>query len=58
MEALTLGYGLHLHPVKLPGTLQAMIDGITAYTETIILGYGLCSVGCWAARKRDQNIIA
>ena len=43
MEALTLDSGLHLHPERLRGGLQAMIDGITAHTETIILGYGLCA---------------
>lgn len=41
MESLTLNSGLHLHPDKLRGALQAMIDEITSDTETIILGYGL-----------------
>lgn len=37
--------GLHLQPEKLRSALQAMIDDITAHTATIILGYGLCSMG-------------
>ena len=45
IEPRTLESGLHLHPEKLRGNLQAMIDDITAHTETIILGYGLCSGG-------------
>jgi hypothetical protein len=45
IEGLTIDSGLHLHPVKLRGTLQAMIDGITLNTETIIYGFGLYSMG-------------
>jgi hypothetical protein len=37
--------GLHLQPEKLRSALQAMIDDITAHTATIVLGYGLCSMG-------------
>jgi hypothetical protein len=42
---LTIDSGLHLHPEKLRETLQAMIDNITADTETIILGFGPYSMG-------------
>ena len=45
MEALTFESGLHLHPEKLRETLQAMIDGTTLNTETIIFGFGLYSMG-------------
>ena len=45
LESITLESGLHLRPDKLRGELQAVIDDITADTETIILGYGLCSMG-------------
>jgi hypothetical protein len=45
MEPLTLDSGLHLHPEKLQGELQAMIDDITADTETIIFGFKLYSMG-------------
>jgi hypothetical protein len=45
IEGLTIDSGLHLHPEKLRETLQAMIDGITLNTETIIYGFGLYSMG-------------
>jgi hypothetical protein len=57
MEALTLESGLHLHPEKLRGELQAMIDQITAHTETIILGYGLCSMGVIGLKARDSTLV-
>ena len=37
--------GLHLQPEKLQSALQAMVIDVTAHTATIILGYGLCSLG-------------
>ena len=43
MESLTLGSEPHLHPDKLRGVLQAMIDDITA--ESIILRHGFDSMG-------------
>ena len=36
MEWLTLESGLHLHPDKLRGALQAMIDHITADTDAFL----------------------
>ena len=57
MEPLTLESGLHLHPDKLRGELQAMIDEITADTETIILGYGLCSMGVIGLKATDSTLV-
>ena len=57
MEWLTLDSGLHLHPDKLQGALQAMIDEITAHTETIILGYGLCSMGVIGLKASDSTLV-
>jgi len=57
MEAFTLESGLHLHPDKLQGALQAMIDEITAHTETIILGYGLCSMGVIGLKATDSTLV-
>ena len=51
IEALTLDSGLHLHPEKLRGALQAMIDGITLNTETIIFGFGLYSLGMLGCKE-------
>jgi len=44
MEPLTLDSGLHLHPEKLQGELQAMIDDITTDSKTIISEFGLYSM--------------
>ena len=45
VECLSLDPGLHLNPEKMRDSLQEMINDITADTENIILGYGLCSMG-------------
>jgi hypothetical protein len=39
-----LDFGLHLTPEKLRNRLQATIDAASAEADTIILGYGLCSL--------------
>jgi len=53
----TLASGLHLHSEELRGTLQARIDDITARTETIILGYGLCSMGVVGLKADHSTLI-
>jgi hypothetical protein len=57
IEALTLESGLHLHPDKLRNGLQAMIDEITANTEIIILGYGLCSMAVIGLGASDSTLV-
>jgi len=57
IEPLTLDSGLHLHPEKLRGKLQAVIDEITAHTETIILGFGLCSMGVIGLKASDSKLV-
>lgn len=57
MEALTLESGLHLHPDKLRDALQGKIDEITTDTETIILGYGLCSMGVIGLKATDSTLV-
>jgi hypothetical protein len=57
MESLVLESGLHLHPDKLRCGLQAMIDEITAHTETIILGYGLCSMGVIGLKAAHSTLV-
>jgi hypothetical protein len=39
-----LDFGLHLRPENLKETLQKAIDKASAESDTIILGYGLCSL--------------
>lgn len=49
-----LDFGLHLTPEKLRAKLQETIDAAGAEADTVILGYGLCSmavVGLKAARS-------
>ena len=57
MEPHTLESGLHLHPDKLRDALQAMIDEVTADTETIILGYGLCSMGVIGLKATHSTLV-
>ena len=57
MESLVLESGLHLHPDKLRSGLQAMIDEITAHTETIILGYGLCSMAVTGLKAAHSTLV-
>ncbi len=57
LESLTLESGLHLHPDKLRDALQALIDEITADTQTIILGYGLCSMGVIGLKAADSTLV-
>ena len=44
MQVEVLDFGLHLQPEKLRQSLQATIDAASAEADTIILGYGLCSL--------------
>jgi hypothetical protein len=44
MQHEVLDFGLHLNPENLRATLQATVDAASAETDTIILGYGLCSM--------------
>ena len=46
-----------MNPVKMRDALQAIIDRITADTETIILGYGLCSMGVIGLRARHSRLV-
>ena len=44
MSHQVLDFGLHANPESLKSTLQAAIDNIEARFDTVILGYGLCSM--------------
>ncbi len=57
LEPLTLESGLHLRPDKLRGALQTVIDEITSHTETIILGYGLCSMGVIGLKAAHSTLV-
>jgi hypothetical protein len=61
-----LDFGLHLTPENLRNRLQATIDAASAKADTIILGYGLCSMavvglkatGCTLVIPRVDDCIA
>ncbi len=61
-----LDFGLHLTPEKLRHKLQETIDAASAEVDTIILGYGLCSMavvglkatGCTLVVPRVDDCIA
>jgi hypothetical protein len=61
-----LDFGLHLTPENLRGQLQEAIDAASAGADTIILGYGLCSMavvglkanGCTLVVPRVDDCIA
>jgi hypothetical protein len=44
MATEVLDFGLHLRPQGLKQTLQATIDANGADFDTLLLGYGLCSL--------------
>ena len=54
MEYQTVESGLHLRPEKLRAALQRFID--ESDTQTIILGYGLCSMAV-VGLKSDQSTL-
>ena len=61
-----LDFGLHINPANLKRALQEAIDEAAAMAETVILGYGLCSMaviglhanGCTLVVPRVDDCIA
>lgn len=49
--------GLHLHPEKLKGVLQQAIDKISGDADTIIIGYGLCSMAVIGLRAAKSTLV-
>lgn len=52
-----LDFGLHLKPENLKKTLQEAIDASSADFDTIILGYGLCSLAIVGLTTRDCALV-
>jgi len=52
-----LDFGLHLTPEKLRDKLQETIDAAGAEIDTVILGYGLCSMAVVGLRATDCTLI-
>lgn len=49
--------GLHMDPAKMRDALQTIIDRISADTETIVLAYGLCSMGVIGLRASHSRLV-
>jgi len=52
-----LDFGLHLKPENLKMTLQESIDANCADFDTLILGYGLCSMAIVGLTARDCTLV-
>lgn len=52
-----LDFGLHLHPENLRHTLQEAINTASAETDTLILGYGLCSLAVVGLRAANCTLV-
>ena len=57
MQYQSVEPGLHLQPEKLKGVLQKAIDKITADADTIIIGYGLCSMAVIGLRAAKSTLV-
>ena len=57
VETYPVESGLHLNPDKLRAALQAMIDEMSGDTDTIILAYGLCSMGVVGLRAAESALV-
>jgi hypothetical protein len=53
----TLDFGLHINPHELRGTLQDAIDRSGDETDTVILGYGLCSMAVIGLRANNCTLV-
>ena len=52
-----LDFGLHLVPVNLKSKLQVAIDASCEHFDTILLGYGLCSMALVGLRANQCTLV-
>lgn len=57
MASEVLDFGLHLKPAGLKQTLQETIDANCADYDTLLLGYGLCSMAVVGLTARDCTVV-
>ena len=57
MAYQVLDFGLHLVPGKLKETLQEAVDASCADFDTILLGYGLCSLAIVGLKAPDCTLV-
>lgn len=58
IEHQVFDFGLHVNPEKLRRTLQAAIDAVDSRYDTIILGYGLCSLAIVGLKAAHCRLVA
>ncbi len=52
-----LDFGLHMAPARLKQSLQSAIDAASSDYDTLILGYGLCSMAVIGLRARNCTLV-
>jgi hypothetical protein len=57
MPRQVLDFGLHINPASLKAALQEAIDASAAEAETIILGYGFCSMAVMGLRANGCTLV-
>ena len=50
-------FGLHVNPQNLRHTLQAAIEAVDEQYDTILLGYGLCSLAIVGLKARHARLV-
>jgi len=58
MQTRVFDFGMHVKPEVLHSTLQAAIDEVSGQFETILLGYGLCSMALVGIRANGCRLVA
>lgn len=57
MPREVLDFGLHVNPQSLKAALQEAIDASAAEAETIVLGYGFCSMAVVGLQARECTLV-
>jgi hypothetical protein len=57
VETQVLDFGLHVNPKQLKRILQETIDAMAPETDTILLGYGLCSQAVVELQANDCTLV-
>ena len=52
-----LDFGLHINPQKLKRVLQETVDALAPEVDTILLGYGLCSMAIVGLEARECTLV-
>ena len=57
MDYQVLDFGLHVNPKELKHVLQETLDAAASKADTILLGYGLCSMAVVGLRATDCTLV-